>query len=169
MAVLESIKSTTSGAITMKPMYPHLNTAVTMICNILMPEGFDTTADEYKTDSLEKIYQYYRDEGRVLVWTGASDNTIFGDPSVNHAFRAWHDYIHITKGFAFNVQGERLAYLEHCKQIDLYLSHRFNRLDRLHMFRMLDIEVNYQACHMQMWGEFPVDQRAFMKQHLTIG
>lgn len=29
--------------------------------------------------------------GRVVVWDGASDATIYGDARVNHAFRAWHD------------------------------------------------------------------------------
>ena len=34
-------------------------------------------------------------------------NTIFGYAKINHMFRCWHDYIHITQNFSFDEIGEK--------------------------------------------------------------
>ncbi len=39
--------------------------------------------------------------GGLVVWAGASGNTIFGAPAVNWQFRAWHDSVHIASGLGF--------------------------------------------------------------------
>lgn len=41
------------------------------------------------------MIRHYRETGTLLVWTGMSSNTLFGQPSDNYLFRAWHDYCHI--------------------------------------------------------------------------
>lgn len=42
----------------------------------------------------------------LVIWNGASVNTIWGDASVNHAFRALHDALHLKTGLDFNVESE---------------------------------------------------------------
>lgn len=43
---------------------------------------------------------------QLIVWTGASDDTIFGDKFVNWAFRALHDALHIKTGYDFSPDAE---------------------------------------------------------------
>lgn len=38
----------------------------------------------------------------LVVWNGASDNTIFEDKLVNWSFRAFHDVAHLKTGLLFN-------------------------------------------------------------------
>jgi hypothetical protein len=40
--------------------------------------------------------------GSMVVWSGASDRTVFGDPAVNWAFRAVHDAMHLATGLGFS-------------------------------------------------------------------
>ena len=42
----------------------------------------------------------------MVVYGGGSGTTIFGDPEVNHAFRAWHDWCHWRAEADFSLQGE---------------------------------------------------------------
>lgn len=42
----------------------------------------------------------------LVIWSGASDNTIFRDASVNWAFRALHDKLHLETGLGFSPESE---------------------------------------------------------------
>ena len=42
----------------------------------------------------------------MVVAREGADNTIFGAPEVNYAFRAWHDWCHWMGGFDFSLYGE---------------------------------------------------------------
>lgn len=150
----------------MKPLMPTFNQAVLTVQGILIPDGFDTTQDETLVDSLEKITRHYEDEGRILVWSGGSDCTVYASKEVNHAFRAWHDYIHITMGATFTKAGEALVCDKQKRQIDLYLSHMYNKATRLKMQRLLDIEINEQVAELYRTGSFVQDQYNFAKERL---
>lgn len=151
-----------------QPMYEPLNAAVLEIVNILMPQGFDTTDIRENCDTHEKIQEYWDETGKILVWSGGSDCTVFGEPHMNHAFRAWHDYIHITRGLAFNKAGERLAYNWHCVQLDLYLSHKFSRQHRENIKQLLDIEINGQVEYLERFGHFPEYPRTFAAERMQL-
>lgn len=73
----------------------------------------------------------------LVVWSGASDNTIFKDPIVNYAFRALHDQLHLKTRIGFTpaeeielgrIQANQytglmadLVYVEVAKQAEYYL------------------------------------------------
>jgi hypothetical protein len=42
----------------------------------------------------------------LVVWSGASERTIFGDPAVNWGFRALHDALHLQTGIGFDPAAE---------------------------------------------------------------
>lgn len=44
--------------------------------------------------------------GQLVIWSGASDNTIFQDARVNWAFRALHDDLHLKTRLDFTPQAE---------------------------------------------------------------
>lgn len=140
--------------------------AVNYITPLLLPEGYDTTTDESAVNSLDKLQALYNDEGRIVVWSGGSDNTIYDSPKTNHNFRAWHDFLHVTMGATFTEAGERNVCDKHIRQVALYLSHKFNKAQLNAVARTLDAEINGQVSYYLQNGVFVTDQRNFMEQYL---
>lgn len=92
--------------------------------------------------------------GKLVIWTGESENTIFGDPWINYQFRAIHDIFHCVyqKGFS---AGDEL-------QVN-YLQQQAFCFDGLGEFdrELLNIETAGQVLYFDACGEFPKDQRKF--------
>lgn len=86
----------------------------------------------------------------LVVWSGASDNTIFNDPKVNHAFRALHDALHLVTGMGFTINEEiELGRIQASKYDNKFISD------------LIYIEVAGQAKHFRDTGTFVSDQVAF--------
>lgn len=99
-----------------------------------------------------------RNVGKLVVWSGASDRTVYGDARVNHAFRAWHDSLHLKLNAPFTVEGETLVALEQARLIgsDAWA-------------QVMLAEVIGQVGYARSNGAFPVDQVEFIKQYLKGG
>lgn len=91
----------------------------------------------------------------LVVWSGASDKTIYGDASVNWAFRAWHDSLHLKLNAEFNESGERRVAFEQARLIG---GGTFGTI--------LVGEIVGQAEYLNKYGQFPVDQVEFMRNYL---
>ena len=149
-----------------EPVCALFNVAVNQIARRLMPKGWDVAEDA--PDNYDALVRHYNATGRILVWSGASDKTQFADVATNHAFRAWHDYRHITQGADFSREGETLTY--EMQRADLAkwfgMHHPFSKW-RHYCQRLLRIEVigqlDYADTH---GGAFPVDQWKFTKAEL---
>lgn len=65
-----------------------------------------TSVDDFNSEDLEgtfkKHVQRYKETGKIHIWTGASNNTIFAVPEVNYYFRAWHDLTHIENNLGYS-------------------------------------------------------------------
>ena len=93
---------------------------------------------------------------RLVGWDGASDKTIYRDPKVNHAFRAWHDAEHVAGAHAFDLEGEAAT----CRAQIAGLLKRYPQAPQW----LLDIvrrEVIGQVEYQNATGHFPMDQEAF--------
>lgn len=123
-------------------------------------DGIDYTDDE-GYDTLENITKYYNDTHRLMIWQGASDNTIFGDPKVNLLFRAWHDYEHIVNQFPFTTEGESMTAFKQIAQ----LPQEWGFEQRLILTEVIG-QVLYNHYHN---GAFPVDQRRFAVGYMQNG
>lgn len=80
----------------------------------------------------------------LTVWSGASDGTIYADPAVNWAFRAWHDATHIAGRYDFTLAGETAT----CEA-------------------QIRAEIVGQAQYAAAHGHFPVDQAAFVQEAIN--
>lgn len=58
-----------------------------------------------KTDAPSLINEV-KGHKQLVIWSGASDCTIWNDPKVNYAFRALHDALHIESGLGFSINEE---------------------------------------------------------------
>lgn len=109
-------------------------------------------------ESFTQLKEEWERSGRVRVNTDFSDGTIFGSASVNWAFRAWHDYCHLTLGADFSKEGEgRAAQLQISHLISHYPTHPLLPL----FISLVEIEVNEQVNYFFETGEFPCNQFDF--------
>ena len=54
--------------------------------------------------------------GLLPVYDGGCELTIYPDLETNHAFRAWHDSIHLANGYSFSRENEIKVGLIHMQQ-----------------------------------------------------
>lgn len=94
----------------------------------------------------------------LVIWSGASDHTIFGDARVNWAFRALHDQLHLKTRLGFDVDSEiELGRIQASKYTGL-------------MADLVYVEVALQAMHYKTTGQFVSDQVAFdLKELIKMG
>jgi hypothetical protein len=146
------------------PLCTHLNAAVLTMVNKLLPCGFDITEDEKAAPgTLKELNAHVAKTGRILVWSGASDETIFGSPDINHAFRAWHDWCHWRLQAEMNAVGEYAVYVEQCAHLNtVYPGH-----PKLGMWMdLLFVEIVEQNAFHERTGHFPANQRAFVDSRM---
>jgi len=144
-------------------MFPKLNNLVSQILDYKAIK-FDLTDDN--TFDYQGIVKYYGTHGKLIIWSGGSDCTIFGKPEDNYKFRAWHDLHHILNGYDFSQSGEYKTYMSQMKDIMTYA----DSWPQCKLFgRIIDIEINGQVDYQRKHGYFPEDQRAFMEQQLARG
>ncbi len=112
---------------------------------------------QYRVDSNAPGTQadVFNQSSELVIWNGASDNTIFNDPIVNYAFRAIHDKSHIDTGLGFNALHEiELGRIQASKiESDL-------------LRELVYIEVSGQAEYYLINGVFIKDQRQFTLNRL---
>ena len=121
-----------------------------------------TDEDDFDADDIEGTLgthiRRYKRTGKIHIWTGASENTIFADATVNHKFRAWHDYIHITNNIGYDFVGESIV--SSMQQAQLPLGWEFEK-------ELIHCEVVGQGQYFMKWGEFLLDQRKFSLEYLN--
>lgn len=134
-----------------------LGSAAQEITRDMFPDGFDTS--ENAPNTFEDLVKQFHETGRLTVYSGASDKTIFGSPEANYAFRAWHDALHLRLMAPFTPEGEHRVMLAQAHDV---MRRYGNSPETRAMVRLLHAEIDGQVKYSQAHnGEFPVDQRAF--------
>lgn len=106
----------------------------------------------------EDMIRHWNATHSILVWTGASEHTIYGDPYVNWMFRAWHDMCHMNSGVCNREHGE-LGCFEVSAEHDV-ARYQCKGLSDL-LAQVVQLEVVGQATHWLNTGQFIQDQRAW--------
>lgn len=65
--------------------------------------AYDIMDEAPRTDV--EVIRHYRETGRLAVWAGASDGTIYGPREANWMYRAWHDWCHVSSGVCNRMHG----------------------------------------------------------------
>lgn len=92
--------------------------------------------------------------GELVIWSGASDNTIFQDEKVNFAFRALHDALHLKTGMNFSPENEI--------ELGRIQASRYDGI----LADLVYCEVSLQAKYFLNNGVFVQDQVLFAKQNV---
>lgn len=140
----------------MRPFFQPLNDAVILLLDQLLPNGFDTTDNARSVDTADKLQRIWDITGRVLVWTGFSNHTVYDSPKINYAARAWHDYCHIIGHYPHNHIGETAAL-----SVQKAMVRQLRLWDEDRICRLLDLEVIGQVEYYYRTGRFPSNQMEF--------
>lgn len=140
-----------------RPLDPALNSAIVAIANILFPTGFDVA--DVAPDTYDKLRAHLDAGHRMLVWSGASEFTVFGCREVNWAYRAWHDWCHWQGTHDFTLEGE--AATAEMQSQQLFALYGVTSKTR-YWQRIIHADIVAQGQYAAEFGDFPVDQRAFV-------
>ncbi len=148
----------------LEPLSLDLNIATRAITSKLFPCGFDVTpSEELAPCSLEALSAHILKSGRMLVWSGASEETIYECRETNTHARAWHDWTHWRYQLPFTLEGETAtAFVQVAHLVRVY----GNEWPTVDMAALILTEVMGQAEHYQSRGEFPQFQRAFTEANV---
>jgi len=138
------------------------NACVLTMASRLFPCGYDIASDA--PDTLEKLTAHIAETGRMCVWNGASDTTIFGDNEVNFASRAWHDFHHWKGQHGFTREGEHACMI--AQQNDIRAIYGAGEQTELFCL-FVECEVMGQFEYFEKNGEFPADQISFARDWLN--
>ena len=144
------------------PLSVPFNVAALHIAGRLWPKGFDVSADAPAT--FEDMVANFKATGRHVVWSGASDRTIFGDPEVNYAFRAWHDWHHISRSLDFSDASEHEVFAGQYRDVRGIYGNGEAAQD---FCDLLYAEIIGQLEFKNRHGNFPADQRGFVRHYLA--
>ena len=145
----------------MLPLDPDFNRVVLSIMDELLPQGF-AISDEAPNDYASLRADFVR-RGRIVVFSGASERTIYADPAVNYAFRAWHDLCHLQGNYDTSYVGE----VSTCGLQTCQLLKRFGHNERTwRWIQIIEAEIIGQARHFERYRQFPIDQAAFVLAYL---
>ena len=100
--------------------------------------------------------------GELIVSGEHCDQSIYGDPTVNIAFRAWHDSIHLYDGLTFSFEDEYWVAFAQCQQIKALGASQWD-------IDLLWADTFGQVCYFDKWGRFPDNQRAFVASWIFDG
>ena len=93
----------------------------------------------------------------IPMWNDGCTNNIFGSAEINAMFRAWHDYMHVTTGNDFTLQGEIKTYKI---QVEMLPTHwTYERM-------LLQAEIVGQGIHYTFSDKIISDQREFARNYL---
>jgi hypothetical protein len=146
---------------TPRPLDPELNRAIIAVANVIFPAGFEVSDDA--PDTYEKLKSRLDAGQCMLVWSGASDKTVFGCPEVNWAYRAWHDWCHWQAQLPFTLDGEeRAARMQGEQLIALFGDTQQTRRWQ----RIIHADIVGQGLYAEEHGHFPSDQSAIVLQSL---
>jgi hypothetical protein len=127
------------------------------------PPHFPTPDAPSSLAALQSWADAQRPGEPMPVFDGGCALTIFSSPQVNHAFRAWHDSLHLAHGLTFDKAGEYgLAGLH----VEAAAAAGLSAEDqRALLFEVLG-QFEYAAAN---GGEFPTDQAAFVARCFAHG
>jgi len=118
---------------------------------------------EVAPQTYDELIRDIEHHGIITVWSDASERTIYGDPEVNFAFRAWHDWCHWRGRHDFSPEGENAtAKMQYAHLLTLYGDTPRTRSWQ----RIVEAEIVGQALHLSEHGAFPWDQYAFIVAYL---
>lgn len=153
-----------------KPVDALFERATLAIAAKLVPQGW--RGHDKAPDNLRDLQALWgncaRIGGPVIVSDQHCERTVFSGPAANMAFRAWHDYRHITENAEFDDAGERKVHNVMREDLRAYYINRRLHPDMTGRAQaLLRCENIGQLDYWRAFGSPPGDQRTFALGYLA--
>lgn len=146
----------------MYPVLKRFDGAVLAMAARVWGQGWDESPEAPET--FIALREEYARRNRITVFNGASDLTIYGEPAVNIAFRAWHDWCHLAGGHNFSVAGETAAAEMQCN----HLRFHYGMSEKTEVLcALVKSEVIGQADYYARTKQFVKHQRPFVLHYMA--
>ena len=154
----------------MKPVDQLFERATLTIARRLVPQGW--RGHDRAPDNLSDLQTLWdkcdRFGGPVIVSNLHCDRTVFSSPAVNMAFRAWHDFRHITESAEFDDVGEHEVHNAMARDLAQWRVERgIDIMGMRRAYALLEAENLGQLAYWRAYGAPPVDQRTFALGYLA--
>ncbi|PTT72590.1 MULTISPECIES: hypothetical protein [unclassified Chryseobacterium] len=120
-----------------------------------------TDTDDFDSNdikgTLQRYIEHFKATGKIKIWTGSSENTIFGSERINHFYRAWHDHTHIIFGSGFTLAGETITAEIQCSMLPI---------EWFFEKRLIMADIVAQNLHYIFHKNYVKDQRKFIVDYL---
>lgn len=146
------------------PLSIQFNAAVQTIVRRLGLSYVPVSSDDAPSTYEEVVRSYHRHNDILFVAREHSDRTIFDDKEINYAFRAWHDYRHITGKHDFSLEGEKCTAIDQIK--DMWVYYGNNAQTRVWSAYIWG-DVVGQRLYADNFGHFPVEQKEFVMAYVN--
>jgi hypothetical protein len=140
---------------------PKLDSTVRAISARLWPQGYDVATNAPAT--FKALKAEFAVRGRITVFDGGCESTIYAAPATNHAFRAWHDHGHLHGGYDFSVAGETATARLQIQQLREFMGND-PQADEFSM--ILEADVIGQSLYYARRKAFVNDQVSFVRAYL---
>ena len=145
-----------------QPIDRGLNTAILAMADRVCPAGFDVS--DAAPDTYRKLKAHLDAGNRMVVAKSGSEGTIYGEPEVNYAFRAWHDWCHWRGEHDFTPEGELAVF----RMQAWHLRQTYGATEQsLQWARILEAEVVGQRLYYEAHKTYVTDQRAFIQAYMV--
>ena len=142
---------------------PELDRVVIALAAERFPAGYDVVADAPST--YDELIAWVGAGNRMQVWSGAADDTIFGAPAVNFAFRAVHDDLHARHRLPFTLAGEAAVAAIHA---ELTAARAKDATTACRWQALILSDIVGQSLHHLLHGGFPDRQRLFVDRLSSV-
>ena len=134
----------------------------------LKSQGLRVGVMQDAPSTYKDVVNSFLNTGILVVYEGASENTIFSHPRINHLFRAWHDLGHITNKLDFQFHNERkLGEIQANEVYDALLNTAGH--DRANNARSLvRAEIIGQIEYYQIHRKYVDDQKSYTMGYLGV-
>jgi hypothetical protein len=147
-----------------QPLDLGLNIAVMSMAQRTNPYGWDIVDNFVSApSSLSDLNRAVNSTGKLVVWGGGSDTSIYACPEHNAAFRAWHDSVHWRHQLPMNFAGEAATVYVQIKHL---LTQYGLETETEDWAALLLCEVIGQNLTYIQTGEYPADQRAYTEANV---
>lgn len=114
---------------------------------------------EDQAEYFAEMKRKFHEDKVIEVWTGGTDDNIYGSAHMNHLFRFWHDHTHIVADKDFTPMSEIMV--SQIQQLQL----QSNDFDR----RLIAADITGQVIYFDMFKQFPHYQRRFVAEYMQDG
>lgn len=143
---------------TRKPLSETLNTVIE-----LMTERIDYSVSDEAPNSYAELKSLLDGGEQLVVYSGGSETTIFADPKINFAFRAWHDLTHYQYEYDFSLIGEMFT----CNAQIYEVTYTLGADIAQHCRPYLTAEIIGQRLYYDKYKCYVEDQQAFVLAYMA--